>query len=101
MNKYLYGYIFVIIAVISTVGFTFYYVDAQIRTITVDNSNRREYTYCPINDQLAKTNISVEGCPLVRVYVNNWSQLTSLQQTTIDTQIRGLGFVDAGEHIIR
>ena len=70
--------------------------------ITLDNSNRREYTYCPITDNLAKSlNAEIDGCPLVRVYVNNWNTLTSLQQTTIDSQLRGLGFVDAGEHIIR
>ena len=68
--------------------------------ITLDN-NRREYTWCPINDQLAKTNIEVNGCPIVRVYVNDWNRLTVLQQASIDSQMRGLGFVDAGEHIIR
>lgn len=69
--------------------------------VSLDGSNRREYTWCPINDQLAKTNVSIEGCPIVRIYVNDWSRLTPLQQTTIDTQLRTLGFVDAGEHVIR
>lgn len=74
---------------------------AQTRTVTVDNADRREYTWCPINDQLARTNISVEGCPLTRVYVNDWNKLSPLQQNTIDTQLRSLGFVDSDEHIIK
>ena len=70
-------------------------------TITIDNSDRREYTWCPISDQLAKTNIEIEGCPLTRVYVNDWNKLTVLEQTQIDTELRSLGFVDSGEHIIK
>jgi len=69
--------------------------------ITIDSSNRREYTWCPISDTTAKTNIEVDGCPVVRVYINDWNRLTILQQSSIDTQMRGLGFVDAGEHVIR
>jgi hypothetical protein len=78
------------------------YVEAQTRTITVDNTNRREYTYCPIPDSTARSlNAEIDGCPLMRVYINNWSSLTVLQQNTIDTQMRTLGFVDAGEHLIK
>ena len=78
------------------------YADAQVRTITVDNSNRREYTYCPLSDSDVKSfGGEINGCPLMRVYVKNWNNLTPLQQSTIDTLMRGKGFVDAGEHVIR
>jgi len=93
MDK-LYIFFILIAMLVSSIGLAY-------GAVTLDNSNRREYTWCPINDQLAKTNISVEGCPLARVYINDWNRLTVLQQTTIDSQMRGLGFVDAGEHVIR
>lgn len=70
--------------------------------VTVDNANRREYTYCPISDSNAKLmNAEINGCPVVRVFVNNWSNLSVAEQTAIDTRMRSMGFVDAGEHIIR
>jgi len=78
------------------------YVEAQTRTITLDNSNRREYTYCPLSDSEIKSlNAEINGCPLVRIYVNDWNKLTSLEQTAIDTLLRGKGFVDSGEHILK
>lgn len=70
--------------------------------VTVDNLNRREYTYCPISDANARfLNAEVNGCPLVRVFIPNWSNLSIAEQTAIDTRMRSMGFVDAGEHIIR
>jgi len=75
---------------------------ASITTKTIDNSGRREYTYCPISDTLAKSmNAEINGCPLTRVYVNNWNSLTPLQQTDIDTKLRAIGFVDSGENILK
>lgn len=75
---------------------------ASITTKTIDNSGRREYTYCPISDTLAKSmNAEINGCPLTRVYVNNWNNLTPLQQTDIDTKLRAIGFVDSGENILK
>lgn len=88
--------------IILAVGISFIAVNGSTsNTISLDNSNRREYTYCPINDELSKTNIEINGCPLTRVYVNDWNRLTVGQQTQIDSQLRALGFVDAGEHILR
>lgn len=70
--------------------------------VTIDNANRREYTYCPISDANAKLlDAEVNGCPVVRVFINNWSNLSIAEQTAIDTRMRSMGFVDAGEHIIR
>lgn len=70
--------------------------------ISLDSSNRREYTWCPMTDSNAKTlNAEINGCPLVRVYINDWNRLTPLQQSDIDSRMRAMGFVDAGEHIIR
>lgn len=69
--------------------------------VSVDNG-RREYTWCPLTDSNAKTlNAEINGCPLVRVYINDWSRLTPLQQSDVDSRMRAMGFVDAGEHIIR
>jgi hypothetical protein len=71
-------------------------------TITVDNANRREYTYCPLSDTDVKSfGGEIDGCPVVRVYVNNWSTLTPTEQTTIDTLLRSKGFVDSGENILK
>jgi len=75
---------------------------ASITTTTLDNSGRREYTYCPISDTLAKSiNGEINGCPISRVYINHWNQLTPLQQTDIDTKLRAIGFVDSGENILK
>lgn len=70
--------------------------------ITLDNNSRREYTWCPISDTNVKAmSAEISGCPVVRVSVNNWNSLSALEQNTIDTRMRAMGFVDAGEHIIR
>lgn len=75
---------------------------ASLSTSTIDNAGRREYTYCPISDTLSKSlNAEINGCPLVRIYVNNWNSLTPLEQSTIDSQLRVIGFVDSGEHILK
>lgn len=68
-------------------------------TITTDNTGRREYGYCPISPEtmLSRAQFEVNGCPLVRVYITNWNQLTILDQQTIDSQLRSAGFKDIGE----
>lgn len=79
-------------------------ISAQIqqRTTTIDNLNRREYTYCPLSDSDVKAmSAEIDGCPLVRVYINDWNKLTLTQQNTIDTLLRNKGLVDTGEHIIK
>lgn len=70
-------------------------------TTTIDsfNKNSREYTYCPLSsNDLSSFTGEVDGCPLARVYVNNWNSLSSVQQSTIDTLLRSKGFVDIGEN---
>ena len=68
-------------------------------TITTDNTDRRMYTYCPLNNNdILSFNGEVDGCPLARVYVNNWNSLTPTQQTTIDNLLTSKGFVDAGQN---
>jgi len=90
------------ISAIIVVGIASYAYSASITTTTLDNSGRREYTYCPISDTLAKSiNGEVNGCPLARVYINDWNKLTPLQQTDIDTKLRTIGFVDSGENILK
>ena len=71
--------------------------------VTLDNSGRREYGYCPINPEtlLSRAQFEISGCPVVRVYISNWNQLTTLEQTTIDSQMRALGFKDISEFDIR
>jgi len=66
---------------------------------SIDNSGRREYVYCPLNPSLLDTSTTYElnGCPTVRIYVDKWNQLTLLQQTNIDTQLRSSGFKDPSE----
>lgn len=87
----------VLMAVIYSVN-----VQAQISRETIDNSGRREYTYCPISDNDAKSiNAEINGCPLMRIYINAWNDLTPLEQSAIDSKLRSLGFVDSGEHIIK
>jgi hypothetical protein len=67
--------------------------------ITVDNSSRREYVYCPIDPSTlnSKTTYEINGCPIARVYVDRWNTLTELDKTAIDTQLRNSGFKDVGE----
>jgi hypothetical protein len=68
-------------------------------TPQIDNTGRREYVYCPANLLTldSRATYSVEGCPLTRIYVNNWNGLSTVVQTAIDTQLRSLGFRDANE----
>jgi len=68
---------------------------------SVDDSGRREYVYCPINPSLLDTSTTYElnGCPTVRIYVDNWNSLTALKQSSIDTQLRSAGFKDPNELI--
>ena len=68
-------------------------------SISVDSSNRREYVYCPIDSLLlsSKTTYEINGCPIVRIYVDNWNNLSALDQASIDTQLRNAGFKDVGE----
>ena len=65
----------------------------------LDNSGRREYGYCPLSPEtmLSRAQFEINGCPLVRVYITNWNQLTLLDQQTIDSQLRSSGFKDIGE----
>ena len=67
--------------------------------ISVDNSGRREYGYCPIQPEtmLSRAQFEINGCPIIRVYVTNWDKLTSLEQTTVDSQLRTMGFKDISE----
>lgn len=77
------------------------YVYAQSIT-TIDNVDRREYTYCPLSDSDVKAfNGEINGCPLMRVYVDDWSKKTLLEQSTIDNMLRAKGFVDSGEHVLK
>lgn len=71
--------------------------------VTLDNSNRREYGYCPLAPEgiSSRVSLQVNGCPLMRVYISNWNQLTTLEQTTVDTQLRSMGFKDIGEFDVR
>jgi hypothetical protein len=68
-------------------------------TITLDNSNRREYVYCPIDTTTlsVSTTYEINGCPTVRIYINNWNTITELDKTSIDTKLRSAGFKDVGE----
>lgn len=69
---------------------------------TIDNSGRREYTYCPLSDSDVKSmSAEINGCPLARVYVNDWNSKTPLEQTTIDILLRSKGFVDSSENILK
>jgi len=91
-----------LISALVIVGIISVAYSASITTTTIDNSGRREYTYCPISDTLAKSiNGEINGCPISRVYINHWNQLTPLQQTDIDTKLRAIGFVDSGENILK
>jgi hypothetical protein len=71
----------------------------------LDNAGRREYVYCPVNPSLlsSRTTYEINGCPSVRIYVNNWNQLSVLDQTAIDSQLRSAGFKEPSElgNIIR
>lgn len=66
---------------------------------SIDNAGRREYVYCPIDPSLlsARTTYEINGCPTVRIYVDNWNNLPTLDKTTIDTQLRNSGFKDVSE----
>lgn len=76
-----------------------YVFGASLNTSTIDNAGRREYGYCPMTPESlsSRAQIEVNGCPLVRVFITNWNQLSSIDQSTIDSQMRALGFKDIGE----
>ena len=96
--KEIYAVIIALSVVIMSAGFFAY---AQTTT-TIDNADRREYTYCPLSDSDVKAfNGEINGCPLMRVYVDDWSKKTSLEQSTIDNMLRLKGFVDSGEHVLK
>lgn len=95
------SFIFIFLGIIiggTSLAFTIDYVYGA-GTITVDNSGRREYGYCPINPELlsSRAELEINGCPLIRTYITNWDKLTILEQQTIDTELRGLGFKDISE----
>ena len=78
-------------------------IQTPIATTTVDNADRREYVWCPLNSTNILSinptvNAELDGCPLVRVYVYHWDTLPVLNQTAIDTMLRSKGFTDAGEN---
>ena len=83
------------ILVFSYIGYVAYGASVS----TIDNSGRREYGYCPISPEtmLSRAQFEINGCPLIRVYITNWNQLTVLDQQTIDSQLRSAGFKDIGE----
>lgn len=68
--------------------------------INQEVTNRKEFTYCPntsilgnlhyINGSLAKT--SVEGCPLNRIYIEDWNNISVLDQTQIKSQLLSNGW---------
>lgn len=97
--KFKYTPILIIIGVVlgSISGIAYGAITAN--SITIDNSGRREYGYCPISPEtmLSRAQFEINGCPLVRVYISNWNELSPTDQTTIDTQLRSLGFKDIGE----
>lgn len=68
-------------------------------TSTIDNAGRREYGYCPVDPSTisSRAQLEINGCPLIRAYVTNWNSLTPSDQSTIDSQMRLLGFKDIGE----
>lgn len=88
-----------IISIIVIVGFFASIPIITYGAITLDDNNRREYGYCPISPETMSSRVQFEinGCPVVRVYIVNWNQLTTLEQTTLDTQMRSAGFRDIGE----
>lgn len=93
-------YLFLIPIIFLSLIPTFLYVfGASLNTSTIDNSGRREYGYCPLNTESlsSRAQIEVNGCPLVRVFITNWNQLSPIDQQTIDSQMRALGFKDIGE----
>lgn len=68
-------------------------------TTTLDNTNRRMYTWCPLNaTDISSFNGEIDTCPMARVYVNNWNTLSLQQQQTVDKILTAKGFVDAGQN---
>lgn len=82
-----------IVIVLSLIGYA--YSSSLSATTTLDTSNRRIYTYCPLsNSDINSFNGEIDGCPVVRVYISNWTSLSPTQQSTIDTLLTSKGFVD-------
>ena len=74
---------------------TIYSVNAQIEeTIT-----RREYVYCPVDTSALDKTVTYEinGCPTVRIYVENYDRLTIIQKSDIDAKLRADGFLPKEE----
>lgn len=83
-------YISMIAFFITMIGLTTYsYAIAQTEIIT-----RKEYVYCPIDVDTLDNSIvyEINGCPTVRMYVENYDRLDTLTRTNIDVTLKARGF---------
>ena len=82
--------IFVSVGLLAVSGFAY----AQLQ-----NETRKEYVYCPIDTELLDKSVTYEinGCPIIRVYVENYDRLDTLKRTQIDNTLRTDGFIPKEE----
>lgn len=81
----------VLIAIgIIALSVTIYSVNAQIS----EPVTRKEYVYCPVDVNALDKSVTYEinGCPTVRIYVENYNTLDTLTKTNIDTTLKSQGF---------
>lgn len=95
MNKLI--YIVIILSISSPLlSFMVYAQTQEQEDIIIPEiiDNRKEYVYCPIDLEALDKSISYEinGCPTIRVYVENYDRLTTLQKADIDTKLKANGF---------
>lgn len=67
-------------------------------SITIDNSGRREYVYCPVDIDTLGIELTYElnGCPIARIYIDNWLSMTVEEQNAIHEHLINNGFKDVG-----
>lgn len=73
-------------------------IDANTKNTLTSTDHRKSFGYCPVNTDtqtvLSKYGASytIEGCPLSRVYVDNWDKLPDLTKQSIVSELASKGY---------
>lgn len=102
MTKMIYVVVIALVAIASSV--TTYEVTQQIQQQAVAIDDRKDFGFCPDIGSFVKTQkyingqivtYTTESCPAIRVYINNWTQISPSTQSIIINNMKNLGFVES------
>lgn len=72
--------------------------DIDVKDTVSTTDHRKPFGYCPVDDDtttvLTKYGVQyeIEGCPLSRVYVDNWNKLDAGTQQAIVNELASKGY---------